>query len=262
MCRLDSLYVQGVHNVLYNETQARASAAVSTSEMKNNAKNNLQTADSFVIPFFFSQDWTKSLPLVAMQYHDVEIRIKCRDGTFSSTPKVYAMYAYLDTEERKFFTDKEHEILITQTQYQMVDQTATDIDLTYFNHPTSALHLVSANAGALWDAAYTFSDATLYINGTPLSEDMSSHYHHTVVPKMHCQNLPDDLLQSAPVYTWPFCLNIGKSQPSGSLNFSRIDTAKVALRNVSGGNATQRMYAVNYNILRVKDGLAGVAFGN
>ena len=144
----------------------------------------------------------------------------------------------------------------------MVDQTATDIDLTYFNHPTSALHLVSANVGQLWDAAYTFSDATLYINGTPLSEDMSNHYHHTVVPKMHCQNLPDDLLQSAPVYTWPFCLNIGKSQPSGSLNFSRIDTAKVALRNVSGGNATQRMYAVNYNILRVKDGLAGVAFGN
>lgn len=91
---------------------------------------------------------------------------------------------------------------------------------------------------------------------------MSSHYHHSVVPKMHCQNLPDNLLETAPVYTWPFCLNLGKSQPSGSLNFSRIDTAKVALRNVSGGNATQRMYAVNFNVLRVKDGLAGVAFGN
>ena len=264
VCRLDSLYVQGVHNVLYNETQARASSTVSTAEMKDNAKNNAGTADSFVIPFFFSQDWTKSLPLVAMQYHDVEIRIKCRDGGFSSSPKAYAMYAYLDTEERKFFTDKEHEILITQTQYQMVDSSASDIDLTYFNHPTSALHLVSANVGSAsaWDAAYTFDDATLYINGTPLSEDMSSHYHHSVVPKMHCQNLPDDLLETAPVYTWPFCLNLGKSQPSGSLNFSRIDTAKVALRNVSGGNATQRMYAVNFNVLRVKDGLAGVAFGN
>ena len=265
VCRLDSLYVQGVHNVLYNETQARASSAVSTAETKDNAKNSAGSADSFVIPFFFSQDWTKSLPLVAMQYHDVEIRIKCRGGGFASIPKVYAMYAYLDTEERKFFTEKEHEILITQTQYQMVDQTATDIDLTYFNHPTSALHLVSANAGNIgWDTAYTFSDATLYINGTPLSEDMSSHYHHNVVPKMHCQNLPDDLLETAPVYTWPFCLNIGKSQPSGSLNFSRIDTAKIALRNVQGGNSTggQRLYAVNYNILRVKDGLAGVAFGN
>jgi hypothetical protein len=262
VCRLDSLYVQGVHNVLYNETQARASTAVSTAEIKENATNTAGTADHFVIPFFFSQDWTKSLPLVAMQYHDVEIRIKCRDGTFSSTPKVYAMYAYLDTDERKFFTDNEHEILITQTQYQMVGATDTDIDLTYFNHPTSALHLVSSNVGAMWDTAYAFDDATLYINGTPLSENMSKDYHHTVVPKMHCQCLPDDLLQTAPVYTWPFCLNIGKSQPSGSLNFSRIDTAKVTLRNVSGGNMYQRMYAVNYNILRIKNGMAGVAFGN
>jgi hypothetical protein len=262
VCRLDSLYAQGVHNVLYNETQARASTAVSTAEIKENAKNAAGTADHFVIPFFFSQDWTKSLPLVAMQYHDVEIRIKCRDGTFSSTPKVYAMYAYLDTDERKFFTDNEHEILITQTQYQMVGSTDTDIDLTYFNHPTSALHLVSSNVGAAWDTAYAFDDATLYINGTPLSENMSKDYHHSVVPKMHCQSLPDDLLETAPVYTWPFCLNIGKSQPSGSLNFSRIDTAKVTLRNVTGGNAYQRMYAVNYNILRIKNGMAGVAFGN
>lgn len=170
VCRLDSLYVQGVHNVLYNETQARASTAVSTAEIKENAMNAAGTADHFVIPFFFSQDWTKSLPLVAMQYHDVEIRIKCRDGSFSSTPKVYAMYAYLDTDERKFFTDNEHEILITQTQYQMVGSTDTDIDLTYFNHPTSALHLVSSNVGATWDTAYAFDDATLYINGTPLRE--------------------------------------------------------------------------------------------
>lgn len=262
VCRLDSLYVQGVHNVLYNETQARASSAVSTAEIKENATNTAGTADHFVIPFFFSQDWTKSLPLVAMQYHDVEIRIKCRDGSFSTTPKVYAMYAYLDTDERKFFTDNEHEILMTQTQYQMVGATDTDIDLTYFNHPTSALHLVSSNVDAIWDTAYAFDDATLYINGTPLSENMSKDYHHTVVPKMHCQCLPDDLLQTAPVYTWPFCLNIGKSQPSGSLNFSRIDTAKVTLRNVSGGNMYQRMYAVNYNILRIKNGMAGVAFGN
>jgi len=36
----------------------------------------------------------------------------------------------------------------------------------------------------------------------------------------------------------------------------------VTLRNVSGGNMYQRMYAVNYNILRIKNGMAGVAFGN
>ena len=44
-----------------------------------------------MIPFFFGEDWTKALPLVALQYHDVEIRIKCRDGLAPVTqPKVYA----------------------------------------------------------------------------------------------------------------------------------------------------------------------------
>jgi hypothetical protein len=266
VCKLDSLYIQGVHNVLYNETQAQASTAVSTTEIKDNVKNSSGTADQFVIPFFFSQDWTKSLPLVAMQYHDVEIRVKCRGSGFSATSaKVYAMYAYLDTDERKHFTDGEHEMLITQTQYQLADKADSSIDLTYFNHPTKAIHLVSGNTastGDYWDASYKFTDATLYINGTPLFENMSKDFHHTVVPKMHCQYVPESFLDTAPVYTWPFSLNLGKSQPSGSLNFSRIDTAKLALREVSGGNALHRVYAVNYNILRIKNGMAGVAFGN
>jgi hypothetical protein len=266
VCKLDSLYVQGVHNVLYNETQAQASTAVSTAELKENATNNAGTSDQYVIPFFFSQDWTKCLPLVGMQYHDVEIRIKCRGDGFSpsETPKVYAMYAYLDTEERKFFTEGEHEILITQTQYQPASKEDTEFDLTYFNHPTKAIHVVSSNTAAVsnWDVAYGFSDATLYINGTPLFENMSKDFHHSVVPKMHSQFLPDNLLQTAPVYTWPFCLNIGRSQPSGSLNFSRIDTAKLAVRGPYGGGKTHRVYGVNYNILRIKNGMAGVAFGN
>jgi hypothetical protein len=53
------------------------------------------------------------------------------------------------------------------------------------------------------------------------------------------------------------------SQPSGSLNFSRIDNAKLALEGPTGtSGGINRVYAVNYNILRVKDGMAGIAFGN
>jgi len=154
--------------------------------------------------------------------------------------------------------------LITQTQYQPASKEDTEFDLTYFNHPTKAIHVVSSNTAAVsnWDVAYGFSDATLYINGTPLFENMSKDFHHSVVPKMHSQFLPDNLLQTAPVYTWPFCLNIGRSQPSGSLNFSRIDTAKLAVRGPYGGGKTHRVYGVNYNILRIKNGMAGVAFGN
>ena len=113
--KLDSLFINTVHNTLYNESQAKATCAVTTQDAGDNASTG-----SYVIPFFFSEDWTKSLPLVGLQYHEVEIRIKCRNGTFSppSPPKVYGSYIFLDTDEREFFSQQEHEILITQTQFQ------------------------------------------------------------------------------------------------------------------------------------------------
>ena len=264
VARLDSLYIQGVHNIIYKENQARASATVTTTEIKDNAKGVEGASDYYLIPFFFSEDWTKCLPLVGLQYHEVEIRVKCRDGfTPAETPKVYGMYAYLDSDERKFVTENEHEILITQTQYQLASKTDTEIDLTYFNHPTKAIHLVSGNATAgTWDSMYKFDESSMYINGVTLFENTSKTFHHNVVHEMHAQNLADSTLDTAPLYTWPFCLTMNKSQPSGTLNFSRIDSAKLTLTNPTGGNIMHRVYAVNYNILRIKNGMAGIAFGN
>ena len=256
---LDSLFIQGVYNPLLRDNSAKASCTVTTNIAKDNHGQN-----HFMIPFFFGEDWTKVLPLVALQYHEVEIRIKCRDGyTPQGTPKVYGNYLYLDTDERTFFTETEHELLITQTQYQPATNTDTELDLSYFNHPVKSLHLVSgAAAGQKWYDEYTFSTSSLYINGTPLFENTSNVYHHNVVPQMHCTDLPDDVLDDLPTYSWPFCLTMSKSQPTGTLNFSRIDNAKLMVNNVSGGNTLHRVYAVNYNILRIKNGMGGVAFGN
>ena len=277
VCKLDSLFIQGVHNVLYNDTSAKASCAVTTSVASANAKSAIGSgvgSDYFVIPFFFSEDWTKALPLVAMQYHEVEIRIKCRSGLgpsgngFGATPKVYANYVYLDTEERNRLLNTEQEILITQTQHQIMDTSSSgtvDVDLTYFNHPSKAIHLISSAAdGGAWDDEVKFDSATLYINGQPLFEDLSDTYHHNVVPEMHCTVLPSGVVNSVPLFTWPFCIKLNGSQPSGSLNFSRVDNSKLVLKNltVAGSPSMLRVYTVNYNILRVKNGLAGVAFGN
>ena len=273
VCKLDSLFIQGVHNVLYNDTSAKASCAVTTAVASANAKSERTGtfgSDYFVIPFFFSEDWTKALPLVAMQYHEVEIRIKCRSGLtgFGATPKVYANYVYLDTEERNRLLNTEQEILITQTQHQIMDTSSSgtvDVDLTYFNHPSKAIHLISSAAdGGAWDDEVKFDSATLYINGQPLFEDLSDTYHHNVVPEMHCTVLPSGVVNSVPLFTWPFCIKLNGSQPSGSLNFSRVDNSKLVLKNltVAGSPSMLRVYTVNYNILRVKNGLAGVAFGN
>jgi hypothetical protein len=266
VCRLDSLYIQGVHNLLYRPDGAKSSMAVTTTDVKANAVGySGAKAGHYLIPFFFSEDWTKSLPLVALSNHQVEIRIKCRANfTPSETPKVYGTFIFCDTEEREFFVKTEHKLLINQVQFQPMSATDTEVDLSYFNHPTRAVHVVcSKNDGSNWAANYSFTESTLYINGTPLFDGTSNVYHHTIVPEMHTTSLPDDLLDTAALYTWPFALTLNKTQMTGSLNFSRIDTARLKLKSPSGGaSSILRAYGVNMNVLRIKDGMGGVAFGN
>ena len=259
---MDALFVQGVHNPLLRDSGAKASFAVTLNHRKENHGGNY-----YALPFFFCEDWSKALPLLALSYHEVEIRIKCRSGfTPGTTPKVYGNYIYLDTAERKFFTDSEHQLLITQVQHQRFDKTDKTVDLTYFNHPTKSIHVVSGNAqGAAWNHAtngFKFGMSTLYINGVPLFENTSDVYHHDVVAEFHTTDLPDNILDDLATFSWPFCLTMSKAQPSGSLNFSRIDTAKLTFTAPANGNHHHRVYAVNFNILRVKNGLGGVAYGN
>jgi len=256
--KLDTLFINTVHNTLYNESQAKATCAVTTQDGGGNASTG-----SYIIPFFFSEDWTKSLPLVGLQYHEVEIRIKCRNGTFNlgSSPKVYGSYVFVDTEERDFFANNEHELLITQTQHQPMTSSDTSIDLTYFNHPVKAVHIA---AGSNVSTYYRFTDASMFINGVPLFENMTHEYYRNVVPSRHCSVL-NTTVDSEQIYTWPFCLTMNKSQPTGTLNFSRIDNAKININGLSTDNDNIdmiRAYAVNYNILRIKNGMGGIAFGN
>jgi len=261
--KLDTLFINTVHNTLYNESSAKATCAVTTQDGGDNAPTG-----SYIIPFFFSEDWTKSLPLVGLQYHEVEIRIKCRNGTFSlgSSPKVYGSYVFVDTDEREFFANGEHELLITQTQHQPMSASDTSIDLTYFNHPVKAVHIAAGNGntagGDRQPTSYTFTDASMFINGVPLFENMTHEYHRNVVPSRHCSIL-NTTVDSEQIYTWPFCLTMNKSQPTGTLNFSRIDNARININTPASSNLDMiRAYAVNYNILRIKNGMGGIAFGN
>ena len=91
---------------------------------------------------------------------------------------------------------------------------------------------------------------------------MTREYHRNVVPSRHCSVL-NNTVDSEQIYTWPFCLTMNKSQPTGTLNFSRIDNAKININGPESANLDMiRAYAVNYNILRIKNGMGGVAFGN
>jgi hypothetical protein len=75
-----------------------------------------------------------------------------------------------------------------------------------------------------------------------------------------------------PINMYSFSLAPEEHQPSGSCNFSRIDTTTLVFDTITSGAAGSfpsknfpylfRMYAVNYNIFRVMSGMGGLAYSN
>jgi hypothetical protein len=149
-----------------------------------------------------------------------------------------------------------------------------DLDLSHFNHPIKSIFFgYNATVNDPVNDRFTFKSADIQINGTPLLENMSPTYFHTVqnyykskygVSDFKVET--EDLLYTR-YFAYHFCLNASDYNPSGTCNFSRLDNAKLIIRGAEKGilRAEQNdMYvvAVNYNVLRIRDGLAGILFGN
>jgi len=66
------------------------------------------------------------------------------------------------------------------------------------------------------------------------------------------------------IYCYSFALKPEEHQPSGTCNFSRIDNAvlHMDLRGDGTNDINVRVYAVNYNVLRIMSGMGGLAYSN
>jgi hypothetical protein len=70
----------------------------------------------------------------------------------------------------------------------------------------------------------------------------------------------EDNAQHINVYS--FALNPEEHQPSGTCNFSRIDNATLVLNNPRCADGVLKVFAVNYNVLRIMSGMGGLAYSN
>jgi hypothetical protein len=97
--------------------------------------------------------------------------------------------------------------------------------------------------------------AKLQLNGQDRFSEREGSYFDVVQPFQHHTRAPD-----TGICVYSFALRPEEHQPSGSCNFSRIDNAVLQLvlssPTVSGtATAKVRVYAVNYNVLRVMSGI-------
>jgi hypothetical protein len=104
--------------------------------------------------------------------------------------------------------------------------------------------------------------AKLQLNGQDRFSEREGTYFDLVQPYQHHTRTPD-----TGINVYSFALKPEEHQPSGSCNFSRIDNAtlQLVLSNNTVGNintAKVRVYATNYNVLRVMSGMGGLAYSN
>ena len=64
------------------------------------------------------------------------------------------------------------------------------------------------------------------------------------------------------IAVYSFALSPEKHQPSGSCNFSRINNAVLNCDGTGASTAPIYVYAVNYNVLRVINGMGGLGYSN
>jgi hypothetical protein len=107
----------------------------------------------------------------------------------------------------------------------------------------------------------------LQFNGTDRLDSRYGNYFNKV---QTYQNHTGSTKNYPGIYMYSFALKPEEYQPSGTCNFSRLDNATIVLDFVAevivdaSRDATWdvRVYAINYNILRIMTGMAGLAYSN
>lgn len=303
------------------------------------------------LQFWFCRNIGLSLPLIALQYHEVKVNVAFQNfsnlvlgsavpvnnNTLSET-SLWVDYIFLDTEERRRFSQVSHEYLVEQVQFNSASispnnhRTGTLNSSTVrlsFNHPVKELIWVIKNNGTYYTEPCNYTavraldslvqrsatsvgalenlggirtqsqlleligqgccappgsvnpvcTAQLLLNGQDRFGTRIGEYFNWYQTRRHT------CIPASPgINVYSFSLFPEQHQPSGACNFSRIDNAYLVLtsavfidaeddrQNYPGVHETQQaynstsstvmVYAVNYNVLRVTSGMAGLAYNN
>ena len=231
------------------------SATSSSKSIGGNIFGGADVSKFYPLRFSFCENWQSALPLISLQYHDVELRITWGSAAVGEKWDVYANYAYLDTQEREVFASQPQDMIMTQVQKAIAS--GSKIQEMNFNHPVK--YIAAADASELAILADR-NKLKLQINGTDVADYKFADPHFTTIPLYyHTSNSNTDPIRAKKLFFYPFCLDASKLQPTGSLNFSRLDSARIIN---DSDNSDKDIYAVNYNVLRIENGMGGLLYSN
>ncbi len=251
-----------------------------------NIQNTTGAPNYAYIPlqFWFCKNPGLAVPLVALQYHEVRLNINfgpysgiC-DGIQTGSEfmgfAIYADYVYLDTTERRQFAQNSHEYLFDQVQ---LNSNCTDVVVRLnFNHPVKELiwapvpnNIISSSSvsgpsspssGFFRTTPTQPNNYKIILNGTDIfTERDITYFTRNQVWETH--NGFGSVMFPDSIAVFSFALRPEEQQPSGTCNFSRVDTAYLSRTNTMPVDIID-IYAVNFNVLRIMSGMGGLAYSN
>jgi hypothetical protein len=204
--------------------------------------------------------------------------------TYSSLQfQAWSNFVYLDQTERDYFAKvPQNDLLITQVQRVVlgtnpVQELALAQPVKFLAFPCVNYAQIYANGnGSLNASNYQLKTQ---VNGVDVGDSRAlihfcdiPQYYNTPFGYVHG---PAASQSTANVAIISYCLDTSKLQPTGTLNFSRLDTFRIVVpptltngvyglynTNITSAYPTPYLYAVNYNILRIQNGLGSVLYSN
>jgi len=188
-----------------------------------------------------------------------------------SDSRLFGDYIFLDTDERRLFAGLKQEYLIEQTQYsnKLLLNQGININELHFNHPVKELvwfYQLPSNDGTFNYFDNSGNDimksCKIEYNGIERFKTKNNQYFRLLQPYYHHTGayLQDSSTEVGGFYVYSFGLHPEQYQPTGTCNFSRINNA-ILYSNVTE-SCNMGVYATNYNVLRVMNGMAGLGYGN
>ena len=249
------------------------------------------------LKFWFNLMPGLALPLIALQYHEIEIHVKLKPLNHIFTiktptqnkhrsqnleyfnnktqipidPYLECNYIFLDTEERNFFAKQSHDYLIEQiTKHEFFNLDKHNILELKLQNPVKELYwVIGRNDRYMANKWFEYGDERPK-NGGEVDVLESAKLSFNGLDRIEEKDgiyygliqpyQHHTVMPKNGVYVYSFSLNPEKFQPSGACNMSRINKIQMHMNVLQSNTYDSVLYASNYNFLRITSGLAGVAF--
>ena len=218
--------------------------------------------------------------------------------SYEKGPELFIDYIFLGAKEKRDFATKKHQYLIEQLQFNNKETLNTNHELNFDNpvkeliwicqnknvNTEYSLNTVANNADAYSNTIASmnknndyfnyqtlssssqndylygnetnepFDEAEIFFDGNSRFNKRKASYFRTIQPLNHHSKIP-----SKHIYLYSFSLKPEEHQPSGICNFSKLKSAQIKFTSPAT-NTDLLLFACSYNLLRIMEGKAGIAY--